>query len=90
MAGRQQLSDYTDTKVAAKFITSSGNVVGTKIDATGFRRAHLVFIIPLHQVPRVADLCLLRAQVSQARSQPRKARIRSLLLIQQLTPRSPG
>jgi hypothetical protein len=43
MSGVKQLSDYTDTKLAAPFITSSGAVLGSKIDATGFRRAHFVF-----------------------------------------------
>ncbi len=42
--GVEQLSDYTDTQVAAPFINSSGNVLGSKIDATGFRRARFVFV----------------------------------------------
>lgn len=43
MSGVKQLADYSDTKLAAAFINSSGAVLGTKIDATGFRRAHFVF-----------------------------------------------
>ena len=43
MSGNKQLSDYTDTKIAAKMLTSSGAVAGTMIDATAFRRAHFVF-----------------------------------------------
>lgn len=43
MSGFKQLSDYSDTKIAAPFINSSGAVLGSKIDATGYRRAHFVF-----------------------------------------------
>jgi hypothetical protein len=44
MSGVKQLSDYSDTKLAAAPLTSSGDILGTKINATGFRRAHFVFV----------------------------------------------
>jgi len=43
MSGFKQLSDYSDTKIAANHLTSSGAIAGNKIDATAFRRAHFVF-----------------------------------------------